>query len=461
MGQYKNGLFIFRRDLRIFDNTGLNILNNICKNIYTVFIFTPEQISQKNKFKSDNAVQFMIESLEDLSIQIRQNKGRLYCFHGDNMDVISYLIESLNIDCVAFNSDCTPYAIKRDCQIDKLCKDLGVYVEHGDDYYLHKLGSIKTLDDKSYQMFTPFYRNASKRKVKIPFTPKDFNFIRISKKLEYSVDLKMAMENFTVKNDEILVHGGRINAIAKIKNSSKIFKSYVETRDNLSKYTTETSAYIKFGCISIREAYKMMKNSELLIRQLYWRDFYANIMYEFPHVIKSAMKPSYDNIEWLSNTSQFKKWCNGQTGFPVVDAGMRQLVTTGYMHNRARLIVASFLVKTLMISWKRGEKFFASKLIDYDPASNNGNWQWVAGSGTDAQPYFRIFNPWTQQKNHDPNCEYIKKWIPELADLPSKTIHNWNTTWEENRNIDYPKPIVDYTVQRKLALDMYAKGLGK
>jgi deoxyribodipyrimidine photo-lyase len=166
------------------------------------------------------------------------------------------------------------------------------------------------------------------------------------------------------------------------------------------------------------------------------------------------MKQKYNKIRWHSNSRWFKAWCNGETGFPVVDAGMRELNTTGYMHNRARLIVASFLTKTLLIDWKEGEEYFASKLTDYDPASNNGNWQWVASTGADSQPYFRIFNPWEQAKEWDPDCEYIKKWVPELKDVPVKDILNWDTTFNEFKDIKYPKPIVDYKKQKDLALKM-------
>jgi deoxyribodipyrimidine photo-lyase len=171
------------------------------------------------------------------------------------------------------------------------------------------------------------------------------------------------------------------------------------------------------------------------------------------------MKPNYNRIRWHHNSAWFKAWCDGNTGFPIVDAGMRQLNSTGYMHNRSRLIVASFLVKTLLISWERGEQYFASKLTDYDPASNNGNWQWIAGTGADSQPYFRIFNPTEQGKKVDPNCEYIKKWIPELREVDPKTIHIWQDNWREHKepkNIKYPQPICDYKKQKELALDMYS-----
>ena len=222
----------------------------------------------------------------------------------------------------------------------------------------------------------------------------------------------------------------------------------------LAKPTSELSAYIKFGCVSIREVYKTFKTKHDFIRQLFWRDFYANILYSFPHVLGSTMKSKYNKIHWHHNSNWFKKWCDGETGYPVVDAGMRQLLQTGYMHNRARLITASFLVKTLLVDWRIGEHYFASQLIDYDPASNNGNWQWISGGGADSQPYFRIFNPWEQAKKHDPDCEYITKWVPELSSVPNKSILNWNTEY-----LNYPKvytePIINYSEQKIKTLKMY------
>jgi len=219
------------------------------------------------------------------------------------------------------------------------------------------------------------------------------------------------------------------------------------------------SAPIKFGCVSIREVYKAFHGKKDLIRQLYWRDFYAQIMYNFPYVLDRAMKPKYNKIRWHYNQTWFNAWCNGTTGFPIVDAGMRQMNETGYMHNRARLIVASFLVKTMLISWQYGEQYFATKLTDYSPENNNGNWQWISSSGADSQPFFRIFNPLTQAEEHDPNCEYIKKWVPELMDVPVKDIHNWSTEFVNYKGIKYPKPICDYSIQREKTLKMYKDAL--
>jgi deoxyribodipyrimidine photo-lyase len=224
------------------------------------------------------------------------------------------------------------------------------------------------------------------------------------------------------------------------------------------------SAYIKFGCVSIREIYhdfkKKISTSSSFFNELYWHDFYAQAVYFYPVVLtKKVLDERFGDIKWKGNKLHFKRWCVGLTGFPIVDAGMRQLNATGFMHNRARMIVASFLVKTLLCDWKLGEKYFASKLVDYDPCSNIGGWLWVAGGGFDSQPYFRIFNPWMQAEKFDENCEYIKKWIPELKDVPVKDIHNWNETCDDYlaKGIRYNKPIVDYSKKRIEALDMYKK----
>jgi deoxyribodipyrimidine photo-lyase len=473
--KYENGLFIFRRDFRVIDNNGLNMANSICKNIYPIFIFTPEQVSDENKFKSSNAVQFMIESLQDLSEQIKKigdAKGssssspkKLLCFYGDNELIISYLIVTLNIHVVCFNVDYSPYAIKREQDIMSLCESKhGVDVKYAHDYYLHTPGTILNTSGNIYQKFTPFYNASIKIPVEPPAGLKKIHFASASAsaKLKHSISLDDAMKRFVGNiNDEILVNGGRKNALKQIRlfNASNASNHYSKTRNELSQSTSQLSAYIKFGCISIREIYQIFRTNHDFIRQLFWRDFYAGILYAFPHVLGSSMKLNYNKIKWNHNSNWFKKWCDGNTGFPVVDAGMRQLNQTGYMHNRARLIVMSFLIKTLCLDWRLGEKYFASKLTDYDPASNNGNIQWVMGGGSDSNPFFRIFNMWRQTEHYDANCEYIKKWIPELSQVPVKDILHWDTEWMKYKDAGYPKPMVDYSQQKEIVLKLYRNSL--
>jgi deoxyribodipyrimidine photo-lyase len=452
--KFENGLFIFRRDFRIIDNNGLNLLNDRCKNIYTIFIFTLEQVGTGNKYKSDNSVQFMIESLQDLASQISKAGGHLYTFFGHNDKVVEDCIKAWDINIVCFNLDITPYAKERDAKIIKLCEHLKTYVMYDYDYYLHQPGTILNGSGEPYQKFTPYYETCFKKKVEAPAKMRKLHLKKSDAHIPNKITLEQALTRFTKVNPNILIHGGRTDAIKTLKTALRTQTHYVKNHNDLDKQTTQLSAYIKFGCLSVREIYKALRSKTAIIRQIIWRDFYANILYSFPHVLGHALKPKYNKIRWHHNETWFKKWCQGDTGFPVVDAGMRQLNTTGYMHNRARLIVASFLVKTLLIDWRKGEEYFATKLTDYDVASNNGNWQWVASTGADSQPYFRIFNPWEQAKNCDPACEYIKQWVPELKDVPVKDILNWETTYTEYKDTKYPKPIVDYKKQKELALKM-------
>ena len=401
----------------------------------------------------------MIESLEDLSSEIKKQGGRLYTFYGSNNSVISDCIKSWDINVVAFNLDITPYARIRDSKIVKLCQKMQVFVTYDHDYYLHNPGLIKNGNGDPYQKFTPYYNTASKIKVQNPIGFKKLSFARKESNILHKISLSEAMNRFTKPNPNILVHGGRPEALKLLSSAKKNIKNYNAVHNDLSKKTSELSASIKFGCISIREVYKVLQSKTGIIRQLYWRDFYANIMYEFPHVIRHSLKDKYDKIHWHHNSNWFKKWCDGETGFPIVDAGMRQMNQTGYMHNRARLIVASFLVKILLIDWREGEEYFAQTLTDYDVANNNGNWQWISGGGADSQMYNRIFNPWSQTEKYDPNCEYIKQWVSQLKDVPFKHILNWESEHVNYKDIKYPKPMVNYSEQRKKALKMYYDAL--
>jgi deoxyribodipyrimidine photo-lyase len=457
---HENGLFIFRRDYRIIDNNGLNLTNSKCKNVYTIFIFTPEQVGSGNQYKSNNAVQFMIESLEDLASEIHKHGGKLYVFYGNNNKIVSDCIDAFDINYVCFNSDYTPYALERDANISDICKKKKIECEMAHDYYLHEPGTILNGSKEAYKKFTPYYHTSLKKQVQSPANARKIKFKTSGKQLSNTISLATAFSKFVKENHSILVRGGRPEAIKTLRSALKSQKHYSTTHDELEKPTSLLSAYIKFGCVSIREVYKAFKGNHALIRQLIWRDFYMNVLYAYPHVLGKPMKPSYSKIRWHKNAKWFDAWTKGLTGFPIVDAGMREMNTTGFMHNRARLIVASFLTKTLLIDWREGEEYFAKKLTDYDPASNNGNWQWIASSGADSQPYFRIFNPWSQNAEVDPECHYVKKWIPELRDVPAKDILKWNEMWDKNNDnnklvVKYPKPICNYQEQKEKALAMF------
>ena len=458
--KFENGLFIFRRDLRIIDNNGLNLLNDKCKNIYTIFIFTPEQVGNGNKYKSDNSVQFMIESLQDLASQISNAGGRLYTFYGHNDSVVADCIKAWDINLVCFNLDITPYAKERDAKIIKLCEHMKCYVMYDYDYYLCEPGSVLNGSGNLYVKFTPYYDKAKKIKVEKPAGKRHLSLKKSDAHIPNKISLDEAMKKFVGnENADILVHGGRENAIKQLRIAAKNIKHYEKSRDELSKPTSQLSAYIKFGNISVREVYYAFKSNHAFIRQLYWRDFYAGILYSFPRVLGHSLNPKYDKIKWHHNERWFDAWCKGITGIPIVDASQRQLLQTGWTHNRGRMISSSILIKILLIDWRKGEQFYAQHLVDYDVGSNNGGWQFSSGSGADSQPYFRYFNPYTQSKDHDKDCEYIKKWIPELRDVDNDIILNWDTAWEKNKDIKYPKPIVDYKEQREKSIKMYKDAL--
>lgn len=445
-------IFIFRRDLRIYDNKGLDYAMNNFKNIIPIFIFTPEQIIN-NKYKANNAVQFMIESLKDLDANLRKKNSKLHLYYGDNIEVLTKIMSKNNIENIVFNIDYTPYARKRDKQIYDFCLKKGVKCVMVEDYLLNKIGTLVKKDGNPYSIFTPFYNNAIKHKVDKPYATKIKNLIKIKNRQKY---IKYEI------NKNILVNGGRKNGLFLL-NKIKKHTKYNKNRNTLSIPTTHLSAYIKFGCLSIREVYwriritLSMKND--LIKQLYWREFYYYIVYYYPKMLKGQ---SFDkrNVKWIYNNKNYIRWCEGQTGYPIIDACMNELNITGHMHNRGRLITSNFLNRMLGMDWRLGELYFATKLIDYDPSVNNGNWQWIASVGVDTKPYNqRLFNPMLQSKKYDKETKYIKKWLPNLSNIPSKHLHNWNKYYEnyDLHKIKYYEPIVDYKYARNRSIEMYRK----
>lgn len=462
MPKNTNGLFIFRRDLRTFDNTGFIQACSQCQTLYVCFIFTPEQISTANKYRSSNAIHFMIESLESLN----QDLGnKLMFFYGNNSSIIKNLIDVLELDAIFFNRDYSPYAVQRDREIEKLCEKQEVACETFSDYYLYEPGTIKNGTGGFYKKFTPFYRHVLHQPVENIQKKKGFNNVKdFNGTLHNKISWHDVQSRFYNNHEEgRMVSGGRKLALDRLKYGLKTQSNYDETRDFLKNETTGLSAYIKFGCISIREVYYVfLKKYNLnfgLIRELIWREFFAHVLYNFPEVLRDSYQPKFKHIKWRKSNTDFQKWCEGKTGFPVVDACMRQLNATGYMHNRGRMIVANFLVKTLLLDWHLGEQYFAQKLTDYDPASNNGNWQGISGTGVDMKPYFRDMNPWIQSMQFDQRAEFIKKWVPELAEVDAKDIHRWHTAcdYEKYKDVSkkYGNPMVDYDEQKKLMLKMY------
>ena len=458
---FEKGLFIFRRDLRVHDNISLISLANECEKIICCFIFTPEQVSSSNKYKSDNAVQFMIESLIDLDQELKKKGSQLYCFYGNQYDIINELVISEKVDKIMFNADYSPYAKKRDNKIKQLCITNNIDFNTCNDYYLHEPGSILVSStNKAYKKYTPFYNKSINCEVKKSLSFNKVNtFAKIGRQYPQTISLTTALSKFTTSNPNILVHGGRTNGIKRLMSAIKEQDKYLQTRDTFSMNTSHLSAYIKFGCVSIREVYFSFYNEynkhHGLISELYWREFFAHVLHGYPEVVGQSYQEKYRTLKWVNNKTHIKKWKEGNTGFPIVDAAMRELNTTGYMHNRGRMITASTLIKTLRIDWRIGEKYFATKLTDYDIASNNGNWQGISGTGVDMKPYFRDMNPFIQSKQYDPDCEYIKKWIPELKNVPVNDIHTWFISHKKN-NVNYPPPIVNYNTAKKEMIKMYS-----
>ena len=468
MIKYDKSIFIFRRELRLNDNTALlNALSN-SNIVIPIFILTPEQLV-KNNYKSDNCIQFMMESLLNLNSELKKNKSRLFLFFGKPDEVIEKIIKKTKADAVYLNRDYTPYSKKRDNKIQKVCVNNNVSFEIYEDYTLHNVGTVRTGDGNVYVKFTPFYNNI--KKLPVPKPKQNIYSNYYSSRNKILGEFKGKLSKFYKNNDKILVHGGRDNGLKILKNINS-HKQYNINRNFLSKPTTRLSAYIKFGCISIREVYDVFKKKlgsrNDLLKQLYWREFYYNVAEFYPDTLLKDydgknLKEKYSKVPWATYKTFDKKekeyweaWTNGETGIPVVDACMREMNTTGFMHNRGRMIVASLLVKNMFIHFAEGEKYFAQTLCDYDPMNNIGGWGWVSGSHADTQPYFRIFNPWRQSEKYDPDCTYIKKWVPELKDVENKHIHQWYKWWEEY-DVDYPEPIIDYKSSSQEALKKYKK----
>lgn len=435
-----SGLFIFRRDLRLNDNTALLAALNENDIVYLIFIFDPRQV-KNNPYKSNNCVNFMINSLIYLN-----KKVHIDYFYGRPEKILKSILEQKQIDCVYINMDYSDFALSRDTALNHVCRSLGVRFSYHHDVLLLKHGvpTEATENLKVYKKFTPFYEYYKKSRIDEPkhitnTMMKKFRPLRI-KAFKFT-DSKY----FYDRNPNLIgkLKGGRDEGI-------KILSDMPKRSTFLSDDSSGLSAYLKFGCLSIREVYHLNKGlskSDLVNfrRQLFWREFYYQVYPYYKNTVKSNKKIGSSAIKWERSTigqkNLFLRWSKGTTGYPLVDAGMREMLSTGFMHNRARLNVADFLVKKLNWYWKEGEQFFARHLLDYDIIQNNGNWQWVAGTGTDSQPYYRHFSPTLQLKKYDPECIYVRKWVPELRKVPVKDILNWEKKHAEYKGIYY-KPLL-------------------
>lgn len=457
-------IFLHRRDLRATDNLSLQKMVNMDPHtkVLHIFIFNSKQVDPKeNAYYSKNAVEFMVQSLQDLNMEL--NDG-LHCFHGTDKDILTSLLKLCQVNMIGFNIDYTPFARQRDTDLLEWCRKKDINVVYEQDYTLFPIGTITTDKESPYEVFTPFYNKCITRSEEILTSSPSFKYDIYHNKQLPGIIKNTERYYGNDRNYQLAVEGGRKHALNILKQRvvKGEFANYDKYRDfpSMDK-TTKLSAYLKFGCISIREAYHAIKKRyglrHGLIRELFWREFYANIAYSFPRVLRGqiqegenqAFKEKYDDIKWSYNHDTWTTFITGKTGFPMVDAGVRQLLATGWCHNRSRMIIAMFASKDLQLPPQVFEKWFATCLIDYDPCSNSGGVQWAYGIGSDAQPYFRIFNPFTQSVKYDPNAVYIKQWIPELRSVPVEDILSWDRAYKKHTSCFYPPPVVDHSMQAK------------
>ena len=453
---FKKTLFIFRRDFRLEDNLGLLSLLEQSEEVVLAFVFDERQIDPgKNDYFSAPAFQFLLNSLAELDEVIKSRGATLNIFLGEPASVVRSLIAKDKIEAVFVNKDYTPFSRKRDKDIDGVCKKGGVIFERHEDVTLSPIEEIRTGTGNLYSVFTPFMRKAMTHEVPKPRKNKFSNYSAGSLKTK-TIALQTIKAN--IGDRKLILKGGRKEALSILKNNQYL-KSYKDRRNIPSDHgTSRLSAHHKFGTISIRESYHMAVDNagrgSQFVSELYWRDFYYYISYHFPIVFKKSFLPWSKYIKWVNNKNHFKAWCEGETGVPMVDAGMRELKNSGWMHNRVRMVVASYLTKNLLIDWRWGEKHFAQNLIDYDPAQNNGGWQWSASTGADPRP-LRIFNPYTQAEKYDSHAEYIKKWVPGLQKVEDDTLTDGKTQDFSNIASGYPAPLIDQKESYHRTMSVY------
>lgn len=432
----------FRRDLRLHDNHALFQALSSGLPVQPLFIFDPT-ILEKLDNKEDARVAFIHQTLAALQNTLAERQRGLWVLHDKPLAAFQRLIEGdgpYQVAAVFTNRDYEPYARRRDQQVRDYLHEKGVDFFDFQDQTIFEARQILTkTGDKPYTVYTPYKRawlqTLQSQQLKAFRGLADFEATRLAAFPDAFPPPTLSDLGFAP---------GSI-PFPDSQPDTRVLCEYDRLRDFPARAaTSRLGLHLRFGTVSVRETAAMAQTvNETFLSQLIWRDFYFQILFHFPHVVRASFRPEYDKIAWRDSDSDFQRWCDGQTGIPIVDAGMRELNQTGYMHNRVRMIVASFLCKHLLLYWHRGERYFAQKLLDYDLALNNGNWQWAAGTGCDAAPYFRVFNPWIQAKKFDPENRYIKKWVPELG------------------RPGYPEPMVDHKFARQRALEVYKSGLGK
>ena len=460
--QYQRALFIFRRDLRLADNTALARAADFADEVLPAFVFDPQQTDpDRNEYFSAHAFQFMVRSLEDLEGQLHDAGGRLYRFRGEAPATVARLIEEAGVDAVFVNRDYTLFSRARDGAIQEVCAQRNVPFHRSHDLLLVAPGQVLTGPGTPYQTYGSFARKARKEGVAEPAGAPSATWCRAQ--VDFAATREVDRELLAEPHRDLFRLGGRTEALEILDRVDR-FGDYATARDipGDEDGTTGLSPHHKFGTVSIREVYHAVARAlgadHGLVDELYWRDFFTQLAFFTPQVFGRAFRRELDGIDWENDRGLFDAWRHGRTGFPIVDAGMRQLGATGFMHNRVRMVVASFLVKDLHVDWRWGERHFARLLVDYDPAVNNGNWQWAASTGADAQPFFRIFNPWRQQERFDPEAIYVKRWVPELAGLSAKAIHRLAD--DRPSGLDYPEPIVDHKERAAAAKKLFERAKG-
>ena len=467
----KKSLFWFRRDLRLTDNRGLFEALKNSMSVFSIFIFD-NIILDKLKEKKDRRVEFLLESVKALEKEIKSFGGDLIIKYGDPKKIIPELCHEFRFSAVFVNNDYESYATSRDSFIEKELSKHKINFYRFKDQVIFEKNEIMTKQFKPYTVFTP-YKKAWLSTFNPELDCKNYSSKylkeKMSKSLISSEVKKLEDIGFLETNlKKLKILPGACGAKKTLENLLKKIDFYDQTRDfPFLNGTSYLSIHNRFGTISIRELIRSCINGEskganIWLSELIWRDFYFNILANFPHVEKKSFNPKYQNLKFTNSKKFYRKWCEGDTGYPIIDAGMKQLNSSGYMHNRLRMITASFLVKDLHIDWRLGERYFSKMLNDFDLSANNGGWQWASSTGCDSQPYFRIFNPVLQSKKFDKDSKFIRFYIPELRNVPEKFVH---TPWEMPLDVqkesqciigkDYPERIVMHDDVRKLTLKLY------
>ena len=426
-------IYWFRRDLRLNDNKGLLEALQNSESVLPIFIFDVAILNQLPK--DDARVTFIHKLLSEINAELQKTGKSLAVFYGDPIEIFKKLISENSIQNLYANRDYEPYARKRDKAIYEFLASHNIEFKSFKDQVIFEKSEVTKNDGLPYVVYTPY-----SRKWKENFKKINLQFYNSENHLD-----KFALHSYPFLSLQDIGFETSSIIVTPFNISGNLIQNYEATRNfpALNK-TSYLGAYLRFGAVSIRKMIEksIQEKNETFWNELIWREFFMQILWHYPHTSSKSFRPKYDAIQWNNNEIEFQKWCDGKTGYPFVDAGMRELNATGHMHNRVRMIVASFLCKHLLIDWRWGETYFAQKLLDYEQASNVGNWQWAAGCGVDAAPYFRIFNPAEQIKKFDKELKYIKKWIPELD------------------NSTYPEPIVDHKFARERCLKVYKEAVG-